>query len=337
MNRYLINESALESFVDEGDESVLPDISVIIPVYDNPDGIRKTVTSVAAATYETVGIHTVVTPADGETEAELGVLSESIDEVTVHTETDYETPGSARNVAIEEATGDVILFTDADMTIEKNGLLKIAGLFAARDADYVGFPVDIVREGAAETVAGWYDSHIRFPVEAFMTRYGFCPTCSLAVRNGVFETGLRFNPTLDAGEDVVFGVEVSALGFETGFCPNVTLTHPARESLLEVVTKGCKSGTGLYQLDAQYGSIVGEGSRLRDSSAYLPAPRSVLRSKCREWESLSPLHKALIALLYYVEILSRTGGYARAALGGEDRELPEQIRTWYEQVGLDAK
>lgn len=324
---------AVRSFAADVNEADVPRLSVIVPVYDDPGGVRRTVRSLAASGYPHRDIHVVYTPADGETEAALDELRENVSDLSVHVEAEHRTPGAARNVGLECTDGDGIFFVDANMTVEEDALWALGYLFATTDVDYLGLPVEI--DGASDpSLAGWYDRHVRFRVGELMAVDRFAPTCSLAVRASVFDTGLRFNPSLRSGEDLVFGHEVDSLGFEFGFCPDASTTHPVRDSLRTVLEKGSKTGWGWREIDDQYADDHVHGrSRFVVARAWLPPfPRHVAQ-KCRDWDSLGSVERTGICAFAYAEELARTWGYFRATIGDAADEPPDVVREWYERTG----
>lgn len=328
-----VSDGDLQSYRSESGDEGYPLVSVIVPVYDEPEGIRNTVESVTETTYEPYEVHVVYTPSTGETAEVLSELSETYDAVEAHTESAFETPGSARNVGIDEASGDVFCFVDANMTVEEDLLWKVAYLFDTGDVDYLGFPVEMVRDEDSPTRVGWYDQQIRFPNETFIRNMEFCPTCSLAVRESVFEAGHRFNPALTSGEDVVFGHEVDWNDFTFGFCPDIEVRHPVRNSLGDIVSKGVKTGWGIRQLYTQYEvRHIFDRSMLLRPSSYTPPTPSELSDVARDWDTLDVGEKALVFSLFYLEELSKLWGYTRATFGDADEDKPDVVREIYESV-----
>ncbi|WP_226011680.1 glycosyltransferase [Halomicrobium salinisoli] len=293
-----------------------PALAVVVPVYDDPDGVRRTVQSLAASEYDPLAVHVVYTPADGETAGVLDDLNQEIPSLSVHRERDHETPGAARNVGIDRADADVVCFVDADMTVEDGYFSTIARVFDDSSVEYLGLPVEMRDDDLDLTAAGFYDARVRFANRAFLEERGFCPTCSLAVRETVFADGLRFDPTLTAGEDVIFGHQVAAEGYEMGFCPDATATHPVRNSVRAVAEKGAKSGRGFRQMELRY-----EGGPDRPyaltASAWTPESPSWLARACRNWSGLSLPRKTVVWGFASFEHLCRTAGYLRAVAAAD--------------------
>lgn len=323
---YRAGEAERRTFRERTEPADRPSLAVVVPVYDEPEEIRRTVASVAASDYEPLAIHVVYTPADGATGAALADLSADLAALSVHEEATHETPGAARNVGVDAVDADVVCFLDADMTVEDGFFWTVGRVFGTERVDYLGFPVEMRTGDCDRTVAGWYDEHVRFPNRTHLEEHAFCPTCCLAVHTGVFEDGLRFDPTLVSGEDVAFGRRVAAAGYDRGFCPDATATHPIRNSLEAVVRKGIKTGRGYRQMEVQYGPGPG-GRYLGSRGAWVPESPSTVATKCRDWEGLSVPRKGVLWGMAYVERLAQTAGFVREALEPSTADPPSVERA----------
>jgi len=294
-------------------------VTAIVPVHDDPEGAETTVRSLSAAASDSDQIVVVCTPSSGETLSVVSSLAEEIPQLSVHTEDTHRTPGHARNIGIKHADGDVLAFVDADMTVEPTFFDRLLHAFSKSDVAYLGVSVAMGTDRSEETLFGWYDSKVRFPVRTFMRYTGFCPTCCLAVRRTVVADGLRFDPRLSASEDVVFGRQALDAGYQFGYCSDITVRHPTRESLDEIVAKGKKTGTGWYQRyalrDEEY--FVSR-SRLLTLRAYLPRSFRYLSEVCDDWGELSTRERVTVWGLASLEKLCVTWGFAAASLGAAD-------------------
>lgn len=313
VREYSLDESVPPA--DGGLDEPRPAVSVVIPVYDDPQGIRRTVESLSDAPYDPLEIVVVRTPADGATADALESLAASEPRLRTFVEDDHCTPGAARNVGVRRADGDVVAFVDADTAVAPDFPARLAAVFARTDVDYLGYPVELTHPDGELSRAGRYDRRVRFPVRFFMEVLEFSPTCAVSVRASVFEDGHAFDESLLASEDVVFGKEVAAGDYEVGFCPDLSVRHPVRNSVRAVLRKGVKTGRGMYQVDRQYPESHGDGSAsLLSPKAYTPFPVASVASTCRGWDALDRRHRAAVYAASYVEKLSRTVGYALETL-----------------------
>lgn len=97
-------------------------ISVIIPLYNKENYIRKTILSVLSQTYENFELLVVD---DGSTDKSAEVVKTIADERIRYFYKDNGGVSSARNRGIDEAANDWILFLDADDVLDENCLLVL--------------------------------------------------------------------------------------------------------------------------------------------------------------------------------------------------------------------
>ena len=118
----------------------MPELSVIIPVYNTELYLRECLNSVVAQTYKDMEIICVN---DGSTDNSLEILNEykekdtRIKVITIKNQG----PATARNTGLYAATGKYITFVDSDDYIEKTTYEK--ALQHITDADIVCFGIDV--------------------------------------------------------------------------------------------------------------------------------------------------------------------------------------------------
>ena len=88
-----------------------PLVSTIVPTLDRPELLRRALRSVEAQTHDSIEVVIVGSP-------ETPDLTEIIEDVAVqrveYIDSDAESPGAARNIGIEAATGNYLAFLDDD-------------------------------------------------------------------------------------------------------------------------------------------------------------------------------------------------------------------------------
>lgn len=96
-------------------------ISLIIPTYNEESVISDCLNSLSKQTFKDFEIIVVD---DGSTDNTLGLLSkfklQNLELKIIHGM--HEGAGSARNLGVKEASGEILVFVDADMTFDKNFL-----------------------------------------------------------------------------------------------------------------------------------------------------------------------------------------------------------------------
>lgn len=142
------------------------------------------------------------------------------------------TPGvaSARNRAMDFATGDVLLWTDDDVRLPEN---------------WIGAMVDPIRQGSVDAVAGgvrlaegrdrsWMGPCLRSWLASSEGLNGRCPGrmigANMAFHRRVVASGLRFDPALGPGalgmgEETLLSYQMVSRGFRIGARLDVEVRH----------------------------------------------------------------------------------------------------------------
>ena len=224
-------------------------VSVIIPVFNDPGGIRATLQSLLQIEYPEDS-HEIVVVDNGstdETKQTAEEIAASHDHVSIVVEDDIQSSYAARNRGIEIAVGEILVFIDADMEVEGTWLTELTEFFDETEVDYVGYDVEVKLSNSQLTLVGLYSQAIEFPVELYVNRMNFAPTCSMAVRSDVVENVGAFNEILVSSGDAEFGHRVAAAGYEQRFVSDITVYHPARTKLREHIQKSRRLGRGREQ------------------------------------------------------------------------------------------
>ncbi|MBV0923320.1 glycosyltransferase [Halomicroarcula limicola] len=231
-------------------EGAAPTVSVIVPVYDDPEGVDRTLRTLTEQAVSTP--YEVLVVDNGSTDRTPAVVASYCrarpDLVELLVEDEIQGSYAARNAGIERASGEILAFVDADMRVGPAWVDDVAA--AMQSAEYVGFDVQI--EGRPEDGPVVAFNHVsEFPIERYVEEEQFAPTCCLAVRREVVETVGRFDERFRSSGDLEFGRRVHDAGFEQAFDPSVTMYHPPR-SVRELAEKYVRIGRGLSQRRRYY-------------------------------------------------------------------------------------
>lgn len=291
-----------------------PRLSVTIPVYEDPEGLSDTVNALHKQQYSNVEILAVIEPSSGATVNTAEILAREFDDFDFRTSVEYDTPAAARNAGISEANGEILVFVDANVIPEDDFLWKISYVFSNTNVDYLGMPIEIGLSKSPSTLVGWYDRQIRYPVEYYIKGAKFTPTCALAIREEICES-IRFESNLIAAEDVLFGKLAYKHDFHLTFCPDISVVHPERSRISDILAVGEKTGRGFYQTYHHLPvTLFSTKPRTYTLNAYTPHSVSYLKMICPEWSSLTKTEKLLLILLSYFEVLARTLGYIKQGI-----------------------
>lgn len=198
-----------------------PYVSIIIPVFDDLDGLRITLESLKptlkdSSTAEIIVCNDGGCAAISELTTRFGCREVRLD----RNQGSY----AARNAGVLAARGDVVVFLDADQRVSERWLT--AGLELTESFRYVGGQV-VVDLPEQPTIAQRYDAIFAFDINRSMND-GYFPTANLFVKRDVFaEVGL-FDERLRSSGDVEFGNRVSRAGIEQSYAAEAITYHPPR-------------------------------------------------------------------------------------------------------------
>lgn len=229
-----------------------PKIAVIIPVHDNPDGIRATLDSLVDQA--TAYAHQIIVVDNNSTDDTLAVVRPyeiEHDHVTLVQETNIQSSYAARNTGIRSTGGDIFIFLDADVCVPNKFLDTVIQNVQSKRADYMGCAVDLPLPNEP-SAAALYDHHTGFPVQRYIQEQQFAPTCCLVVRRAVFEEVGLFDERLISGGDKEFGNRVHAAGYRLHYADDVTASHPPRSTTMALIRKELRVGRGICQLQRYY-------------------------------------------------------------------------------------
>jgi glycosyltransferase involved in cell wall biosynthesis len=121
----------------------MPEVSVLMPVFNAEKGLEKAVRSVFAQTYGDIELICVN---DGSTDGSsklLQRLAAEDDRLTICEQQANRGVGCARALCLERARGDYLLFVDTDDCLEPDAIARCVEAAEAHTADIVSFKLDI--------------------------------------------------------------------------------------------------------------------------------------------------------------------------------------------------
>ena len=226
-----------------------PYISIIIPVHNDPEGIVITLKSLITQTYPQE-LYEIIIVDNNSTDNTLKIIKKFAKKnpnlIVGLSENKIQSSYAARNKAIKHSKGEVLAFIDSDMWVDRKWLMNIARIFKNIESKYVGFNVVIVLK--KRTLAALYDKITGFPIEDYIKKYHFAPTCCLIVRKVLFDEIGMFNQNLISKGDNEFGNRVFQKGYNLIYKKDIKMYHPARDSISSLISKWFRIGRGLFQL-----------------------------------------------------------------------------------------
>lgn len=225
-------------------------LSVVIPVYNDPEGIDATLRSVTQQTHPDYEVIPVDNNSADETPHVIEQWAERSPKLIRPTaERAQQSSYAARNAGIRAARGEVLVFLDADMTAPTDWLQKVEAVFSETTVDYLGYRVETYVPDGRESFWGWYDTVMGLPSRYHYEQKQFVPTSCLAVRRSVFERIRLFDAAATSGGDKEFGTRVHRHPeLTTAFRDDIVVYHPARTTFAAHRNKALRVGRGLARL-----------------------------------------------------------------------------------------
>jgi GT2 family glycosyltransferase len=233
-----------------------PAVSIVVPVYNDPQGIADTLDALASQTYDD---HEILIVDNGSTDDTREIINNYTQRKhNLHLFIEDEVKGSyaARNKGIRDAEPNIFVFIDADELVDDDWLRTAVQAMQNQNADYLGCNVELTHP--ENTLVGRYNARTGFPVEYYLEKEHYAPTCALLVRREVFEDVGLFDARLISGGDREFGERVYEAGYKQGYAEDATVYHPARTTFESLAKKNFRVGRGFCQKQRYYPERYGK-------------------------------------------------------------------------------
>ena len=215
-------------------------ITIIIPVYNGAATIASCVESLLA---QAVHAHVleIIAVDDGSRDATLSILSQYKD-VRVVRQVKNMGPAAARNQGAKEATGEIILFTDADCVPGEQWVQEMVSSFEG-DFTIVGVK-GVYRTKQRDLTARFVQLEFEFKYErmkqhetiAFIDTYSAGYRRDVFLESGGFDTGFPVAST----EDIELSFRLAAKGYRLVFNPRAYVYHQHPVSWIDYLRRKFK-------------------------------------------------------------------------------------------------
>jgi len=305
-------------------------ISVIIPVYNDPSGLKDTLNSLVEQNFSK-DLFEIIVADNGSTDETFSVSESFIDRypklVRIVQENDIQSSYAARNKGIKEAEGLIITFIDADMTVEKDWLQKVVESLQKNQPDCLVCNLAVIHRG--KSIFALYDKMVSFPIEQYVKEMHFTPVGCLTIYKEIFNKIGLFDSNLISGGDHEFGDRVYEAGYKISYAPDIVMQHPARCSPNKHLLKAFRVGRGLKQLSFYYPARYKKKYKnILDPRNFLPK-MSILRFTRtmrgnKIWDEASCMQRILFYFIYWFCCLGSHLGYVYESLFGTKKKNAER-------------
>jgi len=274
-------------------------VSVIIPVYADPDGLRTTLESAVNQQYTSYEVIVSLTPSSGETLEVAEEYASDYPDLVHIVEVENRGRARARNAGIDRAGDEIIAFVDADIRLESDWLEKAISDLEEKSADYLACNVLISSTMDDAGFVERYDRALSIPVRHYIENYHFAPTAALLLTRELIEDVGVFDPELTSGEDREFGNRV----YEEGYDLNLSgsqVYHPPRTRVSEQAQKAIRIGIGMEQLRHRYPDRYSFPSLISPLSYAPPSPKRLKSRLSDNNYKPNPLEWVTFYLFNYV-------------------------------------
>jgi glycosyltransferase involved in cell wall biosynthesis len=188
---------------DHSEQSFLPNVSVIVPIYNGATDLPDLLNCLRSQTYPCDRVEYLLVD-NGSHDRTLELLQSTPSaDFTLRplSENQIQSSYAARNTGIRAATGEILAFTDADCRPEPNWLIDLMQPFA--DAT-VGLVAGEIKALPGQTLLEQHADRQETLSQKHTLAHRFCPygqTANLAVRRPAFEQVGLFRPYLTTGGD----------------------------------------------------------------------------------------------------------------------------------------
>lgn len=246
-----------ESTEGHGPDTSAAPITVVIPVKDDPVGLNNTLSRLGhprPGQEPSVPLPVVVVD-DGSREP----VTTDDDRLLVLRNPEPRGPGAARQRALGHVTTPLVAFVDAGVLVSAADLRRLAEALADRS---LVAAAPRVLSSPQDHLVGRYET-IRSPLDlgAAESLVGqgrgvpYVPTACMLVRTDAIDEVGGFDPGLRYGEDVDLVWRLNAVG-DVRYLPEVTVSHPPRSGLAEMVRQRSGYGSAAAPLADRHGDAV---------------------------------------------------------------------------------
>jgi mycofactocin system glycosyltransferase len=234
----------------------LPEVSIIIPVMNRADELRRCLTSLSQISYPKDKLQFIVVDDGSKDESPLVALE--FGALLLPSGGVGRGPAAARNVGASKANGEILAFIDSDCSASIGWLDELIPAFNDPAMAAVGGQVDGM---CTESSVDRYEAVMSSLSIGSRERIGssgndtfYLPSCNLLVRRAAFRKAGGFKDGMHVGEDVDLTWRLRDEGWTICYLPAGSVLHEHRSSIRSFMSRRFDYGTSegmLQQLHPQ--------------------------------------------------------------------------------------
>ena len=242
----------------------IPYVSVIIPVYNDPDGVKRCLKALHAQQYPSERFEIIVV--DNNSTPPL------CPELSPHPNVRCLVEGrrgsyAARNRGIAEASGEVFAFTDADCTPAPDWIEEGVKALETEQAAVAAGAVEFTFQGKEPNPWEYYDASTYLNQEKDVSEKGVASTANLFIRREMIEKFGPFKADLQSGGDYELTSRMREKGGKLIFAEHAVVMHPARSTFSAIFRRDRRVLEGSVVMRRKKGSRINFPSNFR---SYVP-------------------------------------------------------------------
>ncbi|MBN1217451.1 MAG: glycosyltransferase [Anaerolineae bacterium] len=219
-------------------------VSVVIPSFQSA---RTIVACLEAVFNQKFDKPFEVIVVDSSTDETATIVRKQFPRVTIIALSQQTLPGPARNLGLQQARGDIIVFLDSDCVPAPDWLQRMVATHAAGHTIVGG----AVLNGTPDNAVGWagYISEFReFLPQGEARMVGHLPTCNISYRSDLFDKYGGFPNEYYPQEDLLFNWQLGQLGESILFDPAIQVAHLNRTQFSSFLTHQRRIGRATTQV-----------------------------------------------------------------------------------------
>jgi glycosyltransferase involved in cell wall biosynthesis len=306
-----------------GNAASRPFVSVIVPVLNDPAGIRMCVGALLGQSYPATAYEIIVADngsTDGTRTAVQGLRKAAGERLRLIMEDRVRSSYAARNRALDEARGTVLAFTDADCVPMATWIEHgVRALQDQGDGCVAGRIVFTYNRDPPNLFEYW-DSAVHLNQRYYAEQLGFGATANLLAYAAVFGRVGQFRSDLISGGDHEFGHRLQKAGERLSYVADAVVTHPARATLRATVRKSLRLALAHQRLH-ELGVFESRRNCFRRLRPILRCPSP------RDWNGhLAPLSQVAVMLVHNLNAwMTSAICLAQGCLPGKPASQPPRL------------